>query len=217
MVSNFAVPNLLPGAIANGPDGNVWFTSGDQIGEVTPTGQFTFFSNGTTGLGTAITTGSDGNLWYTVSEGSLSFVGRMTPTGQVTLFSRPGVAISDGIVTGPDGALWVTGSSLTSQHCGVVPLNRALCGVIIRITPSGSMTIFTDPKHTMTSLDQIAVGPDGALWFAEGFPTRWLGRMTTSGQVTAYSPAGLSLQNGVAAGRYPIADPPAMRALLAVG
>ncbi len=138
----------------------------------------------------------------------------MTPTGQVTLFSTPLSTsfnildiydpVDNGIVTGPDGALWFTAKSHGRDGSAI--------GVIGRITTSGSMTFFTDPKNTIVNPEQITVGSDGALWFADhAIDTAniaddgvgWIGRITTSGQVTAYTPPGLFLQNGVAEGTTP--------------
>jgi hypothetical protein len=57
------------GGITAGPDGNVYFTVGDnngeQVGRLTPAGNITFLSlPGGVDPG-AITTGPDGNLWVT--------------------------------------------------------------------------------------------------------------------------------------------------------
>ena len=81
-------PGSAPLGIANGPDGNLWFTesTGNRIGRITPAGVVTEFSAGITpGAGLSmIAAGPDGNLWFTESTGDR--IGRITPSG-----SRDGV------------------------------------------------------------------------------------------------------------------------------
>lgn len=61
-----------PQGITAGPDGNLWFTEGNKIGRMTPTGTITEFPNGAG----AITAGPDGNLWF--AETNASQIGRIT-------------------------------------------------------------------------------------------------------------------------------------------
>jgi streptogramin lyase len=46
---------------------------------------------------------------------------------------------------------------------------------------------------------EIAAGPDGALWFT-GLHGNSIGRITTAGVVTTYSGAGIGFAQGIAAG-----------------
>ncbi len=131
-------------------------------------------------------------LWFTGVPGE---IGRITTTGQVTEFavplippaagSAPGTAGTPATLTaitaGPDGALWFTG----------VP------GEIGRITTSGVVTELAVPAipppagsssgtaPTQATLEDIAAGPDGALWFT-GVPGE-IGRITTAGVVTEFA------------------------------
>ncbi|HKD17605.1 MAG TPA: hypothetical protein VKG23_07020 [Thermoanaerobaculia bacterium] len=85
----------------------------------------------------------------------------------ITEFSVPSpTADLRGITLGPDGALW---------------FNEAAANKIGRITLQGDVTEFPTPDATFG----IATGPDGNLWFTtyDG-----IGRMTTSGAVTIFSP-----------------------------
>lgn len=150
---------------AGSPDGNVWFTTWDGVGRITPAGVVTEFFAGITPRADphSIVTGPDGNLWFT--EPGLRRIGRITPSGVVTEFD---VAVSAkqvlwGITAGPDGNLWFA-------DMGDEPR-------IGRITPSGALTYFNAPGM---SPREIAAGPDGNLWFTNQY-TLGLGRITPSG------------------------------------
>jgi len=68
--------------------------------------------------------------------------------------------------------------------------------------PLGSITEFTAGLNAGSSLNVIATGPDGNLWFTDQGSTKAIGRITTAGQITEFS-AGLnagSLPLGIAAG-----------------
>lgn len=75
----------VPGGIAAGPDGNLWFaeTNGldgrGAVGRITPSGRITEFSVGSSGPPTAsgMVAGPDGNLWFTYARGGF---GRVTPS-----------------------------------------------------------------------------------------------------------------------------------------
>src|SRR5260370_1522739 len=81
-------PNSMPGAIANGPDGNLWFTESnsqsgsggtDRIGRMSPDGSVTEFPLGAHAEPSGIAVGPDGNLWFT--EDGANKIGRITPGG----------------------------------------------------------------------------------------------------------------------------------------
>lgn len=58
--------NMTPGSITAGPDGNLWFTEGEQIGRITPGGTITQYPLPTpSSFVSGITWGSDGTLWFT--------------------------------------------------------------------------------------------------------------------------------------------------------
>ena len=70
-ITEFPLPTALafgiPGAIAAGPDGNVWFGEPrvGQIGRITPAGVITEFAVPSGGQAYGITAGPDDNLWFT--------------------------------------------------------------------------------------------------------------------------------------------------------
>jgi streptogramin lyase len=179
--------NAAPSQMAEGPEGNLWFTDGNAaIGRITPAGAITEFTAGLN-PGSApygITAGPDGNLWFTdFSEGTLA-IGRITPSGTITEFSE--AHWEDGepaelteplfIVAGPDGNLWFCDYSFIGAN-----------PAIGRITPSGTITLYRLPAYSQPR--SVVVGPDGNLWF-----TNWgkspfhqsIGKITPSGAVTEY-------------------------------
>jgi len=108
-------PGGFPVVITSGPDGNLWFTEGQNpnnfgnrgntIGRITPAGVITEFVLPSIACGPqGITAGPDGNLWF--AEYFAQKIGRITPAGVITEFPVPGAAYPFGITAGPDGNLW---------------------------------------------------------------------------------------------------------------
>ena len=113
----------VPADMTVGPDHNLWFTTGFEVGRVTPEGQTRLFdpdakaSPGNHIETGGITTGPDGALWFATANVK---VGRVTTSGAFSFYSLPYTADFDngsssltlgqlkGIVTGADGALWLT-------------------------------------------------------------------------------------------------------------
>ena len=78
-ISEFAIPGGYDGpfGITAGPNGNVWFTYSEEIGEINPvTDAITYFSGGDSP--NSITTGPDGNLWFT--DGNINSIGVINPS-----------------------------------------------------------------------------------------------------------------------------------------
>jgi streptogramin lyase len=177
VVTEFPIPTAssVPTGIAAGPDGNLWFTAGDNIGRITTAGVITEFLAVS---GPGIAAGPDGNLWFTAGDN----IGRITTAGVITEFPIP-TAGSDpfGITAGADGNLWFT------ENFG----NK-----IGRITTGGIITEF--PTPTAVGPRGIAAGPDGNLWFAE-FAGR-IGQITTTGAITEFPIPTASFADGITAG-----------------
>lgn len=99
----------------------------------------------------------------------------------VTYFRTP-QAITGGIAVGPDGNFWFP-----------------TVGGIVRMTPSGEMTLFPTPTPISGGYSSITAGPDGRMWFMSQMDGR-IGAITTGGVVTEYPvPAGTFLR-GITAG-----------------
>ena len=159
--------------IANGPDGNIWYTAEiynrktgaerGEIGRVTPAGDVTT---------------------YLLPKGP-------QPKSAPALTGKPkpaGFLLADAITAGPDGNVWFT----EHQIYGI--------GGIGKITPAGKITQYKLPATPVGSkLSDIATditsGPDGHLWFnfatnnfASGpTPTPFVGRISPSGVISVYS------------------------------
>jgi virginiamycin B lyase len=159
--------------ITAGPDGNLWFTeeSHNAVGRITPGAVITEFTAGfPTGSPRGIVTGPDGNLWVAMAGGD-GAIARVTKAGDVTEFPLPTPGDPNDIAVGPDGNLWYVDSA---AH------------LIGRITPTGSITEFTDGLTGSSAPTGITKGPDGAMWFTESAAGK-IGRITTSGVITEFS------------------------------
>lgn len=91
----------------------------------------------------------------------------------ITEFHVSNAGVPQGITAGPDGNLWFTLDGTGPSRIG-------------RITPSGTITLFTSQGSGNDGLllSGISAGPDGNLWFTyEDFSTNAnaIGRITTTG------------------------------------
>jgi streptogramin lyase len=171
------------GGITAGPDGNLYFSFGDnngeEVGRITPAGAIrVILVPGGIDPG-AITTGPDGNLWVTDPDDSRII--RLTTAGVGTSFALPAGILSSrgGITGGPDGNIWFTGRSF-----------------IGRITQKGAVTEFALPTKD-SNTGAITAGPDGNLYFAGSSSGAGIGRITTSGVITAIA---VPASGGIASG-----------------
>ncbi len=160
--------STIPQGITVGPDGNLWVleTGISNIAEFTTAGALVkSYDMGipeNAGLA-GIVKGPDGNLWFT--QQNANQIGRITPAGAVTQFPDIGATGPSGITVGPDGNFWVT------QTGG----NR---NSILRITPTGGETQFTNGIAINAGVAGITSGPDGNVWFTEATTSR-IGRLLT--------------------------------------
>jgi virginiamycin B lyase len=93
------------------------------------------------------------------------------PAGTTTTFPLPAQSSPAEAVAGPDGNIWIT-------------LSSGISNGIARMTPGGTVTVFTIPTANAVP-NQITAGPDGALWFGE-FGQNQIGRVTTAGQFSEF-------------------------------
>jgi len=174
--------NAAPGGITMGSDGALWFTefAAYEIGRVTSATRFSQnpYSQSGESCPYSIVAGPDGALWF--ADSCANQIGRMTTAGAYTKYAVPTAnAGPQQIAVGPDGALWFT---------------ERLAGQIGRITTAGVVTEYPTSAGTNV-LQGITAGPDGALWFTEYAGEmvgqgNAIGRITTSGVVTAQYPLG---------------------------
>lgn len=181
-------PASAPVGITGGPDGALWFTEsgGARIGRIDPTTHgVTEFPAGAPGAATdpqGITVGPDGALWFT--ERAANKIGRMTAAGALTEFdAAPGPF---GITRGRDGALWFTQSGMALPGAPSAP------GMIGRLTPAGVTEIFPLPSDTGDSPNDVAAGPDGAIWVTE-YGRGTIGRVSADLTASRAVVSGLSM------------------------
>jgi len=108
------------------------------------------------------------------------------PTGHFKVFRVPTAGVQPRHITaGPDGNVWFADGNMwfteSDQNANVAKIGR--------IDAAGNVTEFAVPNQN-SGPDDIVSGPDGALWFtgASGFPDFFIGRITTAGQMTGFSP-----------------------------
>jgi streptogramin lyase len=180
--------------ITAGPDSDMWAGGAAHVFKVPTDATSTsdIVSYGPHAAG-GITTGPDGRLWFTYvpDPGSgANYLGAITTAGseidyQVGSAGSPQY-ISDGIATGSDGKLWL------GYDDAIARMSRT--GVI------GSGDVFPLPAPAASVPNQLALGPDGNVWFTEGVPAA-VGKITPSGQITLFeTPTASSLPYGIAAG-----------------
>lgn len=98
-------------------------------------------------------------MWFVSSFDET--VGRMTPDG-ITTNEFPAGTLPQFITTGPDHNLWITEQAPVCN--GGPPGEPSAIG---RLTPAGVHTAFALPQPPVACPQDIIVGPDGKLWFAE--------------------------------------------------
>ena len=213
--------------LTSGPDGAIWVAADDLIVRVDPAGPRRSWRAGGYGLARAITS-AGGALWFT-NEGNPGRIERLGTDGSLQTFRvtgpRKGAAMP-GISGGPDGALWFTQVGFNDKPADgigrMTPTGQSTSRVLphrrgspTRITagPDGAMWFTERDAHAIGRIDasgaireyrlatglspyDIETGADGALWFtADGC----VGRITTSGTVTAWPVEGAGRLLGLVA------------------
>lgn len=100
-------------------------------------------------------------------------------TGLITPFDVPGTSGQEltQITSGPDGNLWFTLSAANA---------------VVKMTPDGTQTIYTNGITPNSQPKSLTTGPDGNVWFAEAnsydasSSLYRIGRITTDGVVTEF-------------------------------
>jgi virginiamycin B lyase len=178
--SGMSVDRVTPG-----PDGNLWFTNfGDNaVGRITPNGEIKAFTDSRLVGPVSIVAGADGAMWFATFDDK---IGRVTTTGVFTNFYSDSKKINDPnhLVLGHDNAVW-----FANHGTGVG-----------RVTTTGVISFFaTTSGTTFYSADDMTVGSDGALWFADFFHDA-IGRVTTSGAFTVFKNANTQNVTHITAG-----------------
>jgi virginiamycin B lyase len=136
------------GAIAAGPDGNVWFTEpyANEIGKISPINYaITAYQVPPAYASTyGIALGSDGNLWFMEQSGNK--IGKISPSGNATVYSIPGNSnthnFSACITAGPDNNLWFTESD-GNKIGKISPANNKVKNYVVPVANAGVNSITT--------------------------------------------------------------------------
>ncbi|HEX3239730.1 MAG TPA: hypothetical protein VHR18_06305 [Solirubrobacterales bacterium] len=221
---------LNPSDLVTGADGTVYWVGDDGIGRRTPNGtvQTEAFSDASDAYTLALTPGN--KLFWTErrSSGSAAICYFEEGWGEAKACGAGGSLVK-GRITGlamlPDATFWaayyeanevrrvgvdLAGAVVTSKlPAGSGPSRIALgdgrawvtmfdADAIDSFLPDGARQRFPLPAGTRPN--DIAFGPDGALWFT-GYNSGTIGRMTTGGAVTLYPiPSANSFPIGIAVG-----------------
>jgi streptogramin lyase len=187
----YALPaGSKPGSIAEGADGNMWFTEWgtSKIAKITPTGTITEYALPAGSKPSLMTKGADGNVWFTLGASPTEKIAKMTTTGVISEYPLPASANPRALTAGSDGSIWYA-DTLTNK--------------LTKVTTTGALTEYALPGSTTP--EGITAGPDGNLWFT-GAISKKVGMMSTSGppveptEVLAPKPAGVSCEPELKAG-----------------
>lgn len=200
-VTEYCLPGRLQstngGAIAVGPDGNLWvayYTRG-TIARITPQGALTEFAVSpppvAPGLpfSPGIVRGPDGNLWY-MAAGKLV---RMNTSGNVVGVITPPADMAQlgSITVGPDGSVWLA---------NYLPAHQGSSDRIAKVTPTGQFTEYRLPTEDAAS---PVAGSDGNFWMPVDANSA-IGRLSLEGTESALTqfPTTTDWQvNGLTAGQ----------------
>jgi sugar lactone lactonase YvrE len=195
-VSIVSIPGPGTGYITVGPDGNLYVSE-------PPLGTVTVF-NPVTQTGTYLNQffpwnaviGADGNFWgggslgVALTPSSQPAIARETLDGQINEFPtgngwHDGIGATSDWTPGPDGSIWFTYAP-TSGDVFFVATGIGC------ITPQGTIKTFAVPGFPAsgplpTTVDHLAVGRDGNLWFfRDENGNEVIDRMTPDGTITQF-------------------------------
>lgn len=190
--------NLRPGAMAVGPDGDLYFTGGyigpkdahtaPYIGRVTARGSVQILplpaglapGGFTKNQGSysqdsdeTIISGPGGRLWFAAADGNQNGIARISTDGKVGRFIP--AEIDGGLTSGPDGRVWVlegAGQLGVATRSGIVA------------TEALPVSLYNETNNL-----GLAAGVDGNLWYTDGISS--IGRISGLNSVAAgLSPRG---------------------------
>jgi streptogramin lyase len=205
--------NSQPRAIANGSDGNRWFTEGSEflpatIGRITPAGDVTEFGPACDFcILTDIAQGPDNILYFTSNDPDL---GRITTFGEfLAPVPMPNSNALAGDIAVHGNEVWITdfngdnlwrydiGSGAFTQFpvsephdvavdaAGIVWFTAPLEPAIGRLDPAtGAVTL----TATAGFPRQIAIAGDGIVWFTERFTPQAVGRLDPATDIVTEFP-----------------------------
>ncbi|WP_266798885.1 hydrolase [Streptomyces sp. NBC_00439] len=178
----------FPDDLQKSPDGGIWYTAGDQIGRLDPSGKFTWWDDDADAPGNgpgadtnspghpdALALGPGGTVWFEHSERGMTVFSRAdTKQGlhRITQLKAQFSVGAGGMALGPDGAVWF------SQKDEYGAEQREGIG---RLTAEGDYKKWPLPEDSAPN--DIVAGPDEALWFTD---RRSIGRIDTDGDLSHF-------------------------------
>jgi virginiamycin B lyase len=194
VVTGYGKPEHTPNSLAAGPDGNIWFTSGDgNIGKISPSGLVTNVAS--LGAGSnpgAIVAGLSGEqaLWFTMVVGGKRVLKKITTSGsvsEVAIGGEPAKIAAQGTTnmwaTEPDSeevAQISSSGTVTQRHLasGVRPNEIAysqaenaiwvntFSNTLARLTAVGAIVEF--PQDGTGEPRQLTSAREGNVWYVTG-------------------------------------------------
>ena len=165
---------FLYSAIAQGPDGNMWFIdeNAGQLVRMTLGGSVKEFSlaGALAGNAVSMTVGADKKFYISDEATSIVVVTQAGAAKAIAIPSGDNTSIdSNGL--GPDGNVWFT----EFNHIG-------------KVTPAGKITEFAYPTQPGTNqYGGVTAGSDGNVWFAESSQNA-IGRIVpATGKITMFA------------------------------
>jgi virginiamycin B lyase len=226
-LKQYKVPtaNSQPRAIANGSDGNRWFTEGTDsvpsaIARITPAGAVTEFRPACNGcIVTDIAQGPGDVLFFTSND---PFLGRITTSGQfLDPIPMPDSNAVAGNLAIHGSQVWITDfnndvlwrydgatgqftqfpvsepADVVVDAAGAVWFTAPNDNAIGRLDPAtGAVTL----THTEGFPRELTIAADGQIWFTERFVPEAVGRLNpVTGAVTLFPVADTTGPEGIAA------------------
>jgi virginiamycin B lyase len=210
MLKQFKVPtaNSHPRAIANGSDGNRWFTEGTEftnapakIGRITPAGAVTEFPVDCNGCILTEITQGPGDILYLTSNDPI--LGRFTTAGQqLASVPMPNSSAVGGDLAIHSDDIWITDfnndslwrynitsgqftqfpvpepADVAVDGIGRVWFSAPLDGDIDQLDPATGAVTSTDAGGLIPR--DLAVATDGQIWFTARFTPQGVGRLDPS-------------------------------------
>lgn len=198
-----------------GPDGSVWISTGSGLSRFRDQTWTTHTPGEELGIDVseAIAVGLDGSVWVNTDSGLSRFDGQ----NWITYTVDDGLADNSvsGIAVAPDGALWALTERGVSRFAGEVWISHATDNALagrydgraMAVTPDGALWIgtlgrgvsrfdgqtwaiyTTDDGLASNDVNDIAMAPDGTLWFGSGGSiSRFDGQAWTTYRLDSFAP-----------------------------
>jgi virginiamycin B lyase len=157
----------VPADVALGPDGNIWFLNGTDIGDITPAGVIHQYPSG---QGVRLTGGYDGAIWNSLlTSQTTGVIDRYAVTGQfLSQYAFTGY-MAGALAKGPEDHVWFSQPDAVgyATKSGLVEFLLPFC------------------NYCSHQVSDIVGGSDNAVWFAEsGYG--YIGRMTPLAYYSQY-------------------------------